>query len=139
MTPFSGEGISIVALSVSIVTSPSSRSTVSPAPTRTSITSTLSKSPRSGTTMSIVFATYTLRLQCHRIRTIRIDTVLLDRLADRLLVKNAILRKRVQCRDRNESAIDFKVLAEGLACIAAPITIGAQRIEISRNPTLDLV
>ena len=56
MTPFSGDGISMEALSVSTIIRPSSRSTVSPTPTSTSITSTSSKSPRSGTTMSIVFA-----------------------------------------------------------------------------------
>ena len=62
MTPFSGDGTSIDALSVSSVTSPSSRSTVSPLPTSTSITSTSAKSPRSGTVMSIVFVTIAPRV-----------------------------------------------------------------------------
>ena len=55
ITPFSGEGMSSDALSVSTMIKPSSRSTVSPAATSTSITSMFSKSPRSGITMSIIF------------------------------------------------------------------------------------
>ena len=57
IVPPSGAGTSIAALSVSSVIRPSSLATLSPAVTRISITSTSEKSPRSGTTMSILFAT----------------------------------------------------------------------------------
>ena len=52
--PVAGAGISMVALSLSSVTSGSSGSTSSPALTMTSMTSTFSKSPMSGTTTSSV-------------------------------------------------------------------------------------
>src|SRR5210317_755909 len=139
ITPFSGDGISRDALSVSIVTRPPSCSTVSPAPTRTSMTSTFSKSPRSGTTMSIVFATYVLRLQCHRIGTIRIDTVFSDRLRDRLPIEYVVFNQSIQCRNCNETSIDFEMLAECFARIAPSIAIGAQRIEVAGYPPLNLV
>ena len=51
-TPAEGDGISIVALSLSSVTSDCSTATVSPGFTRISITSTLLKSPMSGTMTS---------------------------------------------------------------------------------------
>ena len=50
--PAAGDGMSIVALSVSSVTRPCSAATESPGFTRTSMTSTSAKSPRSGTTTS---------------------------------------------------------------------------------------
>ena len=51
-TPADGDGISIVALSLSSVTSDCSTATVSPGFTRISTTSTLLKSPMSGTKTS---------------------------------------------------------------------------------------
>ena len=56
MVPAKGAGTSMVALSDSRVISESSFSTVSPALTRTSMTSTSSKSPMSGTLISLVSA-----------------------------------------------------------------------------------
>ena len=53
-TPADGEGISIVALSLSSVTSDCSGATVSPGLTRISMTSTLLKSPMSGTSTSCI-------------------------------------------------------------------------------------
>jgi hypothetical protein len=52
-TPAPGEGISMVALSDSSVTSDCSLPTVSPGLTRTSMTSTFLKSPMSGTFTSL--------------------------------------------------------------------------------------
>ncbi len=52
--PAAGDGISIVAFSVSSVMRPCSAATESPGLTRTSMTSTSAKSPRSGTTTSTV-------------------------------------------------------------------------------------
>ena len=98
-TPFSGDGISIDALSVSTVIKPSSRSTVSPLLTSTSMTSTFSKSPRSGITMSIVLTILSFPdpLQRHRIGTIRVDAVFIDRLRDSLVIEHTIIG---QCFER---------------------------------------
>jgi len=52
-TPSEGDGISIVALSDSSVMSDCSLATLSPGLTRTSMTSTLLKSPMSGTLTSV--------------------------------------------------------------------------------------
>ena len=113
ITPFSADGMSMEALSVSTVIRPSSRSTVSPTLTRISITSISSKSPRSGITMSIVFAMFAsaAALQRHRVGAIRIDAVFFDGVGDRLLVENAIVGERLQCRYRDITFVDFKVLA----------------------------
>ena len=121
-TPVSVAGTSIEALSDSMVMSESSTFTLSPGLTITSMTSTFSKSPISG---SLMLTSAPITSHRRRIGFFRIDIELLDRLRhprgrDLLVVGEALQR-----RERDVVTIDLKEVAQPLPIVAAPEAVRA--------------
>src|SRR4026209_678076 len=123
-TPSEGDGISIVALSDSRVTSDCSLATASPGLTSTSMTATSLKSPISGTTTWVISRCSYQR----RIRLFGIDAVFLDRLGHLLRLQLALVGERLQRRHGHEVAIDLEEVAQPGAGIRAPEAVGAEHL-----------
>src|SRR5690606_4026572 len=139
ITPASVAGTSMEAFSVSSVMRPSSRCARAPAFTSTSMTSTSEKSPRSGTLISMLFATRTLRSDPHRSRLLGVDGVLLHRLRHQALVDHPILRERGDGVQRDVRTVHLEEAPQRLARVAATVAVGAERDVAPRHPFADLV
>src|SRR5260221_425244 len=144
--PEEGAGTSIVALSLSSVTSESSFFTVSPGFTRTSITGTSLKSPISGTFTSIAANSLLLFFVVLAARSdrpgrglLRVDAVLPDRLGDLGGGQLAILGEGLQRGDRHVEAVHLEEAAQVLARVAAPEAVGAEHLVAARHELADLV
>src|SRR5690606_15971478 len=142
-TPAEGEGISIVALSVSRAMSDCSAATVSPGLTSTSMTSTSLKSPRSGSSTSFVApmvsshgAPATMRgrrccmpvncLDGYGIGLLGIEAVLLDRVRNHRRLDCAVVGERLERSDRDPVAVQFEVMAQPLTGVRTAVAVGAE-------------
>src|SRR5262245_51172748 len=139
-TPADGDGISIVALSDSSVISDCSGVTSSPGFTRISMTSTLLKSPMSGTNTSCLAPMVRSRrrratdrapspfplLDGYRIRLVGIDAVLPDRLRHHRGLHRAVVGERLQRGHRHPVAVDLEEVTQLLARVGPPEPVGAE-------------
>src|SRR6185312_964208 len=126
MMPPTVEGTSIVASSVSSVTSGDSGSIRSPGLTSTSMTATSLKLPMSGTSTSMTRVTVALGSDASSEAGIGlrwIDAEGGNRLRNGRTVYFPLFRERLQCSDRDEVAIDLEVLAQLRARIRAPVPV----------------
>ena len=124
-TPADEDGISIDALSDSTVIKLCSARTVSPALTMSSITVTSSKSPMSGTCISIVAmfgSPWALRVQ--RVDLIGLDAVLGNRFGHFGGGQVAVFAQRLERGDHNVMAVDLEVLAQFASEVAAAKAVG---------------
>jgi hypothetical protein len=110
ITPASVDGTSMVAFSVSSVSSGASTCTLSPGLTSTSMTATSLKSPRSGTKISFKAKTIPLGSAVERIGLVGIDAEGYHRLDHGLAVDPLGIRERLERRQCNEVPIDFEML-----------------------------
>src|SRR6185295_13302507 len=134
-TPAAVDGTSMAAFSVSSVISGVSISILSPAFTRTSMTSTFLKSPRSGTVMSCTMGS----LLGDRVRPLGIDVELLHARLHGCHVELAFVGERAQRSQHDVLRVDFEVAAQLRPGIAAAVAVGAEHDEASGHPLTDLV
>src|ERR1700742_2690315 len=116
MTPPAVDGTSIVAFSVSSVTSGASVSMLSPGLTRTSITATSLKLPMSGTRTSTRRTAAFIGFEPSDFPGYGlggIDAERFHRAGERRLIDFTFIRERLQGGDRDVVAVDFEVLAQG--------------------------
>src|SRR5437016_6129632 len=142
MTPLAVDGTSIVAFSVSSVPRGASGWMLSPGLTRTSITATSLKLPMSGTRTSTRRAAAFIAFGPSDFPGYGlggIDAERLDRARDSGLNDLAIVRERLQRRDRDVVAIHFEVAAQRGSRGGTPESVGAERDVATADPLPDLV
>src|SRR6185312_6700819 len=142
MTPLAVDGTSIVAFSVSSVTSGASGSMVSPGLTRTSITATSLKLPISGTRTSTRRTAAFIAMDPSNFPGYGlggIDAERLHRLGERRLVDLAFIGQPLQGGNGDVVAIDFEVLTQGGPRVGTAVAVGPQRDEAAVDPLAHLV
>src|SRR5580698_10118986 len=141
MIPPAVDGTSIVAFSVSSVTSGASVSMLSPGLTRTSITATSLKLPMSGTRTSTRRTAAFIAIGPSDFPGYGlggIDAERFHRAQERRLIDFAFIRQRLEGGDGDVVPVDFEVFAQSRARIGAAIAIGAERDVTATNPFPDL-
>src|SRR5690554_3519932 len=123
--PAKGAGTSMVALSLSSVISDCSCSMLSPGATSTSMTSTASKSPMSGTVISFTSAMTSSSGQ-QRVRLVGVDAVLRDGFAHLARRQRAVVGQCLESRHGDVVAIHLKETPQRLARIRAAVAVGAE-------------
>src|SRR5262245_8998295 len=136
-TPAAGDGISIVAFSLSSVIRLCSARTRSPGATSTSITSTSSKSPMSGT--RTCRSAGMAGSDAHRVRLLRVDAVARHRLRDAPRRDLPLVGERLERGHGDEAPVDLEERAQLLARVAAPETVGPERRVAVRHEGPDLL
>src|SRR6202045_3973735 len=142
MTPLAVDGTSIVAFSVSRVTSGASGSMLSPGLTRTSMTVTSLKLPMSGTRTSTRCTAAFIAIGPSDFPGYGlggIDAERFHRANERRLIDFAFIRERLQSGDGDVVPVDFEVFAQSRAGIGAAIAIGAERDVTATDPFPDLI
>src|SRR5215216_2233473 len=144
--PEAVEGTSMVALSDSRVTSGSSSATTSPGATCTSIIGTSWKSPMSGTAISVVATVPSDPASsgrpgsaAGRVRLVRVDAVLGDRLGDGLRRHRALLGEGLQRGEGDEVPVDLEEPAQLAAVVGAAEPVGPQHLVGAGHERADLV
>src|ERR1700742_3412959 len=142
MTPPAVDGTSIVAFSVSRVTSGASVSMLSPGLTRTSMTATSLKLPMSGTRTSTSRTAAFIAIGPSDFPGYGlggIDAERFHRAGERRLVDLAFIREGLQSGHRDVVTIDFEVLTQGGTRIGAAVAVGAESDITAADPFPDLV
>src|SRR5580692_8118931 len=142
MTPPAVDGTSIVAFSVSSVTSGASVSMLSPGLTRMSITATSLKLPMSGTRTSTRRTAAFIAIGPSDFPGYGlggIDAERFHRAGERRLVDLAFIRKCLQSGHHDVVSIDFEVLTQSGTRIGAAVAVGAESDITATDPFADLV
>src|SRR5690606_22141684 len=124
--PAADDGISIDAFSLSTVTRLCSRPTSSPSDTSTSMTSTSSKSPMSGTRTSIALIVLVSGSCVGGIGLVGVDPVLLDDRGDRFGRQRPLVDELAHRRQHDEVAIDLEMTSQAPAEVRPAEAVGAQ-------------
>src|ERR1700733_12328850 len=142
MTPPAVDGTSMVAFSVSSVTSGASVSMLSPGLTRTSITATSLKLPMSGTRTSTSRTAAFIAIGPSDFPGYGlggIDAERFHRAGERRLVDLAFIGKRLQSGHSDVVTIDFEVFTQSGTRIGAAVAVGAESDIAATDPFADLV
>src|SRR5690242_3759018 len=133
--PAAGEGMSMVALSDSRVTSGSSLLTTSPGATWISMTGTSAKSPRSGTLTSVMAAPSGPR----RIGCVRVDAVPGDRVGRPVGGYRPVFGQRRQRGQGHVVPVDLEEAAQVAPVVRTAVAIRSQHPVPARHEGTDLV
>src|SRR6266704_1474954 len=125
ITPATGAGTSIVALSDSSVTNGSSALMRSPGETWTSMIGTSEKSPMSGTLISIA-AAMSFPLHPGRVGLVRVDAVSGDRVGHGGSRGGTLVGQRAQRGEDDVVPVDFEEPAQVAAVVRAAEAVGSQ-------------
>src|SRR5690348_6794437 len=142
MTPLAVDGTSIVAFSVSSVTSGASGSMVSPGLTRTSITATSLKLPMSGTRTSTRRTAAFIAMEPSNFPGYGlggVDAEIRHRLGERRLVDLAFIDQPLQGSYGDVVAVDFEVLPQGGTRVGTAVAVSTQRDVAAVDPLAHLV
>src|SRR5690606_33583334 len=124
--PAADDGISIDAFSLSTVTRLCSRPISSPSDTSTSMTSTSSKSPMSGTRTSIALIVLVSGSCIGGIGLVGVDPVLLDDRGDRFGRQRPLVDELAHRRQHDEVAIDLEMPPQAPAKVRPAEAVGTQ-------------